>query len=163
MVALASARRLLLLRELDVTDVERTLQDDAQLIELDRLRVPVDRAALDGEQRVVPALVARDHDDLGHGMRLDDLVEEDHALFGRSPRRLERDVERDDRGLLAAQEPPRLVGRGSRDDVVLLGQPPLQLIPDRLLVVDDQDLALAHAWSFPLPAPTGSSTVNVVP
>ena len=60
----------------------------SQLVELDRLRVPVHRAAADREQRVLAAVVAGHHDHLGERVAVDDLVEQVRGPRPRPARRL---------------------------------------------------------------------------
>jgi hypothetical protein len=52
-VALEAARAIRLLLQLDAAHVQRALQHHAELRQLDRLRVPVDRAAADRRERVL--------------------------------------------------------------------------------------------------------------
>src|SRR5512146_3497733 len=83
--------------------VERAGDDQAEVIDVDRLFVEIISAHSDGLERTLPRTMAAGDDDLGIGLQTQDLLQDREAFVGAVGIRGEPEVERHDRRLMRAQ------------------------------------------------------------
>ena len=143
--------QLLLGVDLERLQIRRPPQDDFEIRELDRLLVVVERAELDGADRVVAVAVAGEDDHLRVGRQLHDLVQRLQPLLGAVGSRRQPEVQADDRRALDLERRHRLAPVLGEEQGEIVAQRVLQLRPDGLVVINDQQLRLVH-----VPSPIGS-------
>ena len=120
-------------------------EHDPELVEVDRLEVVVGRPQVDRPQRVLVIVVAGHDEDLRRGTGLEDLFQRLQAFLGRVRAGGEAEVQGDHVGLDLVDErhgPGPILGDGHR---VLVPKGVLELGPDALIILDDQQLRLAHS------------------
>ena len=121
--------------EMHLAALEGTLHCPAQVCELDRLGEIVQRAALHAERRAGCVIDGGEHQDGEIGLDLERLRHEVHAAGAGHA-----DIGQHQRDLVEAQLLQRFLGRGCRVHFeLLLLQVFPQRVPDRLLVIDDED------------------------
>ena len=134
-------------RSLEMMQVTRALHDHAELLDVDRLAVIVERAQADGVERHGLLAVARDHDDLAARVAPHDLGEHAHALAGAARIGRQPEIERDDRGPELLEPPDRRGTVAGQRDLEVAGERPAQLRGNRRLVLDDEEPRARHGVS----------------
>ncbi len=154
---------------LDAVQLEGAADDQAELVDVDRLLVEIVGAGRDRPKRALAGAVARGDDDLGLGLQRQDRLQRGEALGDSVGVGRQAEVERDDRRLLRAKQVDRRVAIGGDQHlIIVIG--PAQLALQPLVVLDDQQFrpgVHAHALIRPisemLVSPSGKKTVKRLP
>ena len=130
-----------LVLRLDAVQLEGAADDQAELIDIDRLLVEIVGAGRDRPERAFAGAVARGDDHLGLGLQRQDRLERGEA-FGDAVRiGRQAEIERHHRRLGRADEIDRRVPvRGDQHLIIVIGPAKLALQP--FVVLDDQELRL---------------------
>ena len=122
-----------------LVQLEGAADDQAELIDVDRLLVEIIGARRDRPQRAFARAVARGDDHLGVGLQRQDRLERGEALADAVGIGRQAEIERDHRRLGRAQQIDRRVAvRGDQHLVIVIG--PAQLALQPFVVLDDQQL-----------------------
>ena len=151
---------LLHLAELDFQggDIEAAFDDQLDLFDIDRFAQEIVSARADGAQGDGFLALAGDDNDLGEALQGQEVGQGGQTFIGIGGTGREAQVKQNDQGAGGLKG---LDGAGAvfgQEDVVVLGQPPLHLSADFLVVIDDEQF-LFHAGSFW----SGKSTLKTVP
>ena len=126
---------------LDAVELERAADDQAELIDIDRLLVEIISARCDRPQRAFPRAVAGGDDHLRFGLQRQDRLERGEALAHAVGIRRQAKIERHDRRLGRAHDVERAGAVGGDEDlIIVIG--PAQLALETLVVLHDQQLWL---------------------
>ncbi len=117
----------------------RPLEDRGELLEVDRLGDVVVRAQSDRPHGALVVRVARQHHDLQPGVVPQQLLEQPQALGRAVGIRREAEVQGDGIEAAVQDRAARLVARRGEDHVEARLEPPVELRPDLVAVVDDKD------------------------
>ena len=124
---------------LDAVELEGAADDQAELVDVDRLLVEIIGARRDRPERAFAGAVARGDDHLGLGLQRQDRLERGEAFGDAVGIGRQAEVERDHRRLGRAQQIDRGVAvRGDQHLIIVIG--PAQLALQPLVVLDDQQL-----------------------
>ena len=157
---LRRARVLLRLR-LEGLEIRRPLQDHFERSERDGLGVIVECTELHGSDRVLAVFIAGQDDDLRRGRRLDDLLERPETLLGAVRMWRQPEVQAHQLRMFPTDHVERLASLLGEEEHEVIPERVLELRPNRLIVVHNQQLGLVVHPRPPLPS--GSLIVKVVP
>ena len=126
-----------LILALDVVELEGAADDQAELVDVDRLLVEIIGARRDRPERAFARAMARGDDHLGLGLERQDRLERREALGDAVGIGRQAEIERDHGGLGRAHQIERRIAvRGDQHLIIVIG--PAQLALQPLVVLDDQ-------------------------
>ena len=117
-------------------------QQDSQVLYIDRLPEEIGRPLFDGPPRILVLIVPGDQDDLHVGVEAEALFKQTEARLGIVV--IQRQVQRDEIGVLLADQLPRALGVVRRLDAVVPAERQAELAQDRRIVIDDQQPGRRH-------------------
>ena len=153
----------------DAVELEGAADDQAELVDVDRLLVEIISARRDRPERALAGAMARGDDHLGLGLQGQDRLEDRESLGRPVGVGRQAEVEGNDLRLLGAKDVDRRVAvRGDEHLIILIG--PAQLALQALIVLDDQQAGLeggVHAYfrsgKVPALSASGRKMVKRVP
>ncbi len=125
----------------DLVELEGAPDDQAELIDVDRLLVEIIGARRDRAQRTFARAMARGDDHLGAGLEREDIVERGEAFGDAVGIGRQAEVQCHHRRLGGAHQIDRGVAVG-RDQHLIIVIGPAQLALEPFVVLDDQELGL---------------------